>query len=64
MLLTVQRLTMDYNENGVYFDGEITYDTDGLLVYGVTTCFLFIMTLTTIMVWKTKRLTNNEELMK
>jgi hypothetical protein len=36
-ITTVMRMRLPYDESGVYFDEEkaVTYDTDGLLVYGV-----------------------------
>jgi len=56
MILTIQRMTMDYNENGVYFDGEVTYDTDALLVYKVISILLLIITLGTALIWKANKI--------
>jgi hypothetical protein len=50
--LTFQLMTMDYNENGVYFDGEVTYDTDTLLVSTTITGFFIILTIGIITLWK------------
>lgn len=54
LILTFQRMTMDYNENGVYFNGEVTYDIDALLVFATMTCFFIILTMGTIAIWKNK----------
>lgn len=43
--LTASRLAMDYNENGVYFDGVVTYDTDAIVVYGLITFTLLAATI-------------------
>jgi hypothetical protein len=36
-VITVMRMRLPYDESGVYFDEDqaVTYDTDGLLTYGV-----------------------------
>ncbi len=54
MLLTAQRSTMDYNENGIYFDGTVTYSQDALLVYGILAGLLLISTLGVLLVRKNK----------
>ena len=43
--LTIHRLTMDYNENGIYFDGEVTYSSDAILVFGLLASLFFILTI-------------------
>ena len=50
--LTIKRLTWDYNENGVYFDGETTYDQDAILVYGLITGTLLIIVVGLQLIWK------------
>lgn len=53
LLLTVQRLTMDYSENDVYFDGTTTYTKDAILVYASLTVILAILTsVTALMMYK------------
>jgi hypothetical protein len=43
-LLTIERVMMDYNENGVYFDGLATYNSDAVVAYGSVTCVLLVIT--------------------
>jgi hypothetical protein len=52
MLLTVERMRMDYNENGIYFDGVVTYNADSILSYGVITGVLLLFTLGLIILRK------------
>ena len=54
VVLTAQRMTMDYNENGVYYDGAVTFDTDALVAYMVISCVLVVVTIGTGLVWKKK----------
>jgi hypothetical protein len=60
IILTVQRWAMDYNENGIYFDGETTYDSDALLVYTVITSLSMIITISTAIKWKENRMKSRE----
>ncbi len=53
LILTIQRWTFDYNENGVYFDGVTTYDTDSLLGFTATTVLFLVLTMG-IVVFKKK----------
>ena len=43
-VLTIHRSMMDYNENGVYFDGVVTYDSDAVPAYGSITGILLVIT--------------------
>ena len=51
-VVTISRLTMDYNENGVYFDGNMTYDTDAIVGYGIITGTLLLLTVVLMIVWR------------
>jgi hypothetical protein len=42
-VLTVDRMLLDYNEQGVYFDGISTYDQDAVLAYTVISAIFFIV---------------------
>ena len=57
--LTIKRLALDYNENGVYFDGVVTYDTDAILGYGLITGTLLIITVGLQLIWKKPTTDNN-----
>ena len=46
---------MDYSENGVYFDGVVTYDKDAILVYGLITLTLLIITLGLQLLWNKRK---------
>lgn len=52
LVLTCQRVMMEYNENGVYFDGEVTYDRDAVVAYGTLTGVLLLLTVATRYFWK------------
>ena len=51
--LTVYRMTLDYNENGVYFHDGVTYDRDGIVTYATLGCF-FLLALVGMKLWKEK----------
>ena len=51
-VVTINRLTMDYNENGVYFDDNVTYDTDAIMAYGIITGTLLLLTVGLMIVWR------------
>ena len=40
--ISYERSLLDYNENGVYFDGVTTYDTDAVVGFGFVAALLFI----------------------
>ena len=44
-ITTFNRISMDYNENGVYFDGSVTYNSQAIIVYGLITIILLIFTI-------------------
>lgn len=60
-MLTYHRSTMTYNENGVFFDGETTYDTDAVVAYGIITALLLLVT---ILFWKAKLRAGNSHSIK
>jgi cbb3-type cytochrome oxidase subunit 3 len=39
---------MDYNENGIYFDGLVTYDIAAFEAFSLFTFILFLITTTLI----------------
>ena len=41
LALTVSRMQLQYNEEGKYFDGEVTYDSDAIAGYGTITLALY-----------------------
>ena len=51
-LLTIEHSMIDYNENEVYFDGVVTYDTDAVVAYGFITGTLLVITIGLILIWK------------
>jgi hypothetical protein len=55
LYVTIERLTMDYNENGVYFDGTNTYDQDAIVVYSAITMVLIIITVAITLVTRPRR---------
>ena len=57
-ILTVHRMTLEYNESGVSFDGQTTYNSDAILVYGTITLIFFIVTILTILIRKRRTLTS------
>jgi hypothetical protein len=44
-LITIKRATVDYNENGVYFDGQAGYDRDSVVAFGTLTVAFALLTL-------------------
>lgn len=48
---TRQRLTLPYNGNGVYFNGEVTHST-ALLIYGVLAVAFFVAAVALGLFWK------------
>ena len=54
-VITIQRMTLDYNENGVHFDEEsvTTYDSGSIIAYtGLAIIFVTVTTLLLIVVKK------------
>ena len=45
LVLTIRRSMLDYNENGVYFDGAVTYDRDAVVTFGTITVALALVTI-------------------
>lgn len=52
LILTIKRSTLEYTENGVNFDGIVTYNNDAILVYGFITAILLVLTIGITVVWK------------
>jgi hypothetical protein len=54
--LTISRMMIDYNENGVYFDANslVTYDDDAIPAYGIITIILLTVTIALILVGRKK----------
>jgi hypothetical protein len=50
-LLTMDRMLLDYNEQGVYFDGATTYDLDAVFAYKMISLFFLILGIITAIVW-------------
>jgi hypothetical protein len=42
-VLTVDRMLLDYNEQGVYFDGITTYDQDAVVSYTIISAIFLIV---------------------
>jgi hypothetical protein len=55
LVLTFQRINMDYDENGVYLEDGVTYDSDARLVYIAMTLFFLALLITTGMFLKAMR---------
>ena len=51
--LAVTRFFMDYNEQGLYFDGEVVYKEDAVLVYGLLG-ILWLISAVIFMRWRKK----------
>lgn len=54
-ILTIQRLRMDYNEKGVYFDGVTTYDSDAVVAFLTCTVISISITIFLIITSKSSR---------
>jgi hypothetical protein len=55
LYMTIDRLTMNYNENGVYFDGMNTYHRDAIVVYSSITMVLIIITVAITLVTRPRK---------
>jgi len=51
-VLSFERLTMDYNEAGVYFDGVITYNSDAIVGYTALAIISLLITLGLVLLRK------------
>jgi len=52
--LTIYRMTLDYNENGVYFHEGVTYDRDAIVAYATLGCFFLLALVGMKLFWKEK----------
>jgi hypothetical protein len=53
--VTINRSRLDYNENGVYFDGVVTYNADAIIGYALITAIFFVLTIAFTMTWALKK---------
>lgn len=51
-ILAANRATMDYNDQGRYFDGLVVYNIAELEVYFLLTVILLALSLVSILFWK------------
>lgn len=64
LTLLIQRMSMDYNENGVHFEDGVTYDNDALLVYKVALLLSLLSTLGVAIVWRIGRASVKKDITK
>jgi hypothetical protein len=49
--VAINRSRLDYNENGVYFDGVVKYNAGAIIGYELTTAIFFVLTLAFTITW-------------
>ena len=52
--LSISRSLLDYNEQGRYFDGEVVYNEEAIIVYGLFGILLLIPAVI-LMRWKNEK---------
>ena len=55
IFVAIKRTTLPYNENGVYFDGTTTVDSDAVVVFSVLAAGFSLLTVCFVIVSRKKR---------